>query len=35
MAYADHYDVATATEEMFRDVAQRVLGRTEIKGTES
>jgi len=31
MAYADHYDVATATEEMFRDVAQRVLGRTEIK----
>jgi lysyl-tRNA synthetase class 2 len=31
MAYADHYDVATATEEMFRDVAQRVLGRSEIK----
>src|SRR3984893_11947797 len=31
MAYADYYDVATATEEMSRDVAQRVLGRTEIK----
>ncbi len=31
MAYADYNDVATATEEMFRDVAQRVLGRTEIK----
>jgi len=30
-AYADYYDVATATEEMFRDVAQRVLGRTEIR----
>ena len=30
-AYADYNDVATATEEMFRDVAQRVLGRTEIK----
>ena len=31
MAYADYHDVATATEEMFRDVAQRVLGRTEIQ----
>jgi lysyl-tRNA synthetase, class II len=31
MAYADYNDVATATEEMFRDVAQRVLGRTEIQ----
>jgi lysyl-tRNA synthetase, class II len=31
MAYADYNDVATATEEMFRDVAQRVLGRTIIK----
>jgi lysyl-tRNA synthetase, class II len=31
LAYADYYDVAAATEEMFRDVAQRVLGRTEIK----
>ena len=30
-AYADYNDVATATEEMFRDVAQRVLGRTTIK----
>jgi lysyl-tRNA synthetase, class II len=30
-AYADHYDVATATEEMFRDVAQRVLGRTTVQ----
>jgi lysyl-tRNA synthetase class 2 len=30
-AYADYNDVATATEEMFRDVAQRVLGRTIIK----
>ncbi len=30
-AYADYNDVATATEEMFRDVAQRVLGRTEIQ----
>jgi lysyl-tRNA synthetase class 2 len=30
-AYADYYDVATATEEMFRDVAQRVLGRTTVK----
>jgi lysyl-tRNA synthetase class 2 len=31
MAYADYNDVATATEEMFRDVAQRALGRTVIK----
>jgi lysyl-tRNA synthetase class 2 len=31
MAYADYYDVATATEEMFRDVAQRALGRTVIQ----
>jgi lysyl-tRNA synthetase, class II len=30
-AYADYYDVASATEEMFRDVAQRVLGRTTVK----
>jgi len=30
MAYADYNDVATATEEMFRDVAQRALGRTVI-----
>ena len=30
-AYADYNDVATATEEMFRDVAQRVLGRTTIQ----
>ncbi|MFI4993867.1 MAG: lysine--tRNA ligase [Solirubrobacterales bacterium] len=30
-AYADYYDVATATEEMFRDVAQRVLGRTTVQ----
>src|SRR5271167_2219756 len=29
-AYADYNDVATATEEMFRDVAQRALGRTVI-----
>ena len=29
--YADYYDVARATEEMFADVAQRVLGRTEIQ----
>ena len=29
MAYADYNDVATATEEMFRDVAQRALGRTD------
>jgi lysyl-tRNA synthetase class 2 len=31
MAYADYNDVATATEEMFADVAGRVLGRTEIE----
>ncbi len=31
LAYADYHDVATATEEMFADVARRVLGRTEIK----
>ena len=31
MAYADYNDVATVTEEMFRDVAQRALGRTTIK----
>jgi lysyl-tRNA synthetase class 2 len=31
MAYADYNDVATATEEMFRDVAQRAIGRTTIK----
>src|SRR5271169_5907338 len=31
MAYADYYDVATATEEMFRDVAQRALGRTTVQ----
>jgi lysyl-tRNA synthetase class 2 len=31
LAYADYYDVATATEEMFRDVAQRVLGRTTVR----
>ncbi len=30
-AYADHHDVATATEQMFRDVAQRVLGRTTVE----
>jgi lysyl-tRNA synthetase class 2 len=30
-AYADYYDVATVTEEMFRDVAQRALGRTVIQ----
>jgi lysyl-tRNA synthetase class 2 len=30
LAYADYNDVATATEEMFADVAQRVLGRTEL-----
>jgi lysyl-tRNA synthetase class 2 len=30
MAYADYNDVATATEEMFRDVAQRALGRTTV-----
>ncbi|HYM53924.1 MAG TPA: amino acid--tRNA ligase-related protein, partial [Solirubrobacteraceae bacterium] len=31
MAYADYNDVATATEEMFRDVAQKALGRTVIR----
>jgi len=31
MAYADYNDVATVTEEMFRDVAQEALGRTVIK----
>jgi lysyl-tRNA synthetase class 2 len=31
MAYADYNDVATATEEMFRDVAQQALGRTVIQ----
>ncbi len=31
MAYADYNDVATATEEMFRDVAMRALGKTTIK----
>jgi lysyl-tRNA synthetase class 2 len=31
MAYADYNDVATATEEMFRDVAQRAIGRTVIR----
>jgi len=30
-AYSDYNDVATVTEEMFRDVAQAVLGRTTIK----
>ncbi len=30
-AYADYNDVATVTEEMFRDVAQAALGRTTIK----
>ena len=30
-AYADYYDVATVTEEMFRDVAQRALGRTTVQ----
>jgi lysyl-tRNA synthetase class 2 len=30
-AYSDYYDVATVTEEMFRDVAQRALGRTVIR----
>jgi lysyl-tRNA synthetase class 2 len=31
LAYSDYYDVARATEEMFADVAQRVLGRTELR----
>jgi lysyl-tRNA synthetase class 2 len=30
-AYADYNDVASATEEMFRDVAQRAIGRTVIE----
>jgi lysyl-tRNA synthetase, class II len=30
-AYSDYNDVATVTEEMFRDVAQRALGRTTIE----
>jgi lysyl-tRNA synthetase, class II len=30
-AYSDYNDVATVTEEMFRDVAEKVLGRTVIK----
>ena len=30
-AYSDYNDVATVTEEMFRDVAQKALGRTTIK----
>ena len=30
-AYSDYNDVATVTEEMFRDVAQAALGRTSIK----
>jgi lysyl-tRNA synthetase, class II len=30
-AYSDYNDVATVTEEMFRDVAQRALGRTLIR----
>ncbi len=30
-AYSDYNDVATVTEEMFRDVAQKALGRTMIK----
>jgi lysyl-tRNA synthetase class 2 len=30
-AYSDYNDVATVTEEMFRDVAQRALGRTVIR----
>jgi lysyl-tRNA synthetase class 2 len=30
-AYSDYTDVATVTEEMFRDVAQKALGRTIIK----
>jgi lysyl-tRNA synthetase, class II len=29
-AYADYHDVARVTEEMFRDVAQRALGRTVV-----
>jgi lysyl-tRNA synthetase class 2 len=30
-AYSDYNDVATVTEEMFRDVAQKALGRTVVK----
>ncbi len=30
-AYSDYNDVATVTEEMFRDVAQAALGRTKIR----
>ena len=30
-AYSDYNDVATVTEEMFRDVAQAALGRTVIR----
>ncbi len=30
-AYSDYNDVATVTEEMFRDVAQAAIGRTVIK----
>lgn len=30
-AYSDYNDVATVTEELLRDVAQRALGRTTIK----
>src|SRR5437899_12208038 len=30
-AYSDYNDVATVTEEMFRDVAHKALGRTVIK----
>jgi lysyl-tRNA synthetase, class II len=30
-AYSDYNDVATVTEEMFRDVAQAALGRTVVK----
>lgn len=30
-AYSDYNDVASVTEEMFRDVAQKALGRTTIK----
>ncbi len=30
-AYSDYNDVATVTEEMFRDVARKALGRTTIK----
>jgi lysyl-tRNA synthetase, class II len=30
-AYSDYNDVATVTEEMFRDVAQAALGRTTIQ----